>query len=77
MDSLRLSSIDIEKYGGKQVALLNGDIVASGETLEEVIAQVKRVLPEQPLRDVEFLIVPRTLSVIYYANRFPLRNIVL
>lgn len=77
MYSSQLPSIDIEKYGGKQVALLNGDIVACGETLEEVMSQVKQALPELPLRDVEFLIVPRTLSVIYYANRFSIRNIVL
>ena len=77
MNHESLPSVDIEKYGGKQVALVDGEVVAHGENLEEVICKVQQVLPERPLHDVEFLIVPRSLSVIYYANRFPIRNIVL
>ncbi|MBI4252978.1 hypothetical protein HY623_02225 [Candidatus Uhrbacteria bacterium] len=77
MTKASIPAIDIEKYGGKQVALLDGEVVAQGENLEEVIFKVRQTRPERSLHDVEFLIVPRSLSVLYYANRFPLRNIVL
>jgi orotate phosphoribosyltransferase-like protein len=67
MKKPKIPIIDIKKYGGKQVAIVNGKIMASGETLEEVIQRVKKRLPSKPLNQVHIFSVPSTLSVIYYA----------
>jgi len=58
--------IDIKKYGGRQVAIVDGKIIASGQILEEVIKRVKRLIPSKPLQKVKIFSVPKTLSVIYY-----------
>ena len=59
--------IDIKKYGGKQVAIVDGKIIASGQTLEGVIKRVKKLGFSRPLQEVRIFSVPKTLSVIYYA----------
>ena len=58
--------IDIKKYGGKQVAILDGKIIASGNTLEQVIERARKIAPKRPLVDIKVLAVPKTLTVIYY-----------
>lgn len=58
--------INIKKYGGKQVAIVDGKIAASGRTLEEVLNKVKQKLPSKPLQEIRIFSVPKTLSVIYY-----------
>lgn len=58
--------IDIKKYGGKQVAIVDGKIAASGRTLEEVLHKVKQEFPLKPLQEIRIFSVPKTLSVIYY-----------
>lgn len=57
--------IDIEQYGGKQVAILDGDVVAVGQTLSEVLANAKARFPGRPTSDFAFLIVPRSRYVLY------------
>jgi len=67
MKTISIPTIDIKKYGGKQVAIVDGKIVASGKTLEEVIKRVRKIIPSKPLQEVRIFAVPKTLSVIYYA----------
>ncbi len=38
----RIPTIDINKYGGQEVALENGKVIASGRMLAAVIKKVKR-----------------------------------
>lgn len=57
--------IDIKKYGGKQVAIVDGKIVASAYTLEELIKRIKKLIPAKPLQEVRIFSVPKTLSVIF------------
>lgn len=59
--------IDIKKYGGQQVAIVNGHIIATGMTLAEVITKARKRFPKQPLHEIRIFSVPKTLSVIYYA----------
>lgn len=66
MKRSKIPTIDIKKYGGKQVAILNGQIVAVGDTLGELLKQVKKVAPEKPLNEIRIFSVPKSLSVIYY-----------
>lgn len=60
--------IDVKKYGGKQVAVVEGKIIASGRTLEEVLFRARRKTPSKPLHEIKIFSVPKTLSVIYYAS---------
>ena len=58
--------IDIERYGGKQVAILDGKVVASGRTLAEVAKRARQKAPKRRLGDFRFLVVPETLHTIYF-----------
>ena len=62
-----LPTIDIKKYGGKQIAIANGKIVAHGKTLNEVIRKARKHLPRKPLHEIRIFTVPKTLTVIYHA----------
>lgn len=57
--------IDVKKYGGKQVAIVNGKIVASGTDTEEVLEQARRKFPGMTWRDILLVSVPRGLTVVY------------
>lgn len=67
MSSQQIPKIDVRKYGGKQVAIVDGKIIASGETLAEVIRRAKEIVPSKPLNEIRIFSVPKSLSVIYYA----------
>lgn len=60
--------VDVKKYGGKQVAIVEGKIVASGNTLEEVLRRASTKMPSRPLHEIKVFAVPKTLSVIYYVS---------
>ena len=66
----KIPTIDIEKYGGKQVAILDGKVIASGRTLGEVLQKARKKAPRRPLHDIKILAVPETLTVIYYVSRW-------
>ncbi len=57
--------INVKKYGGKQVAIVKGKIVASGSTAGEVLNAVRRKSPGATWRDVLLVTVPRGLTVVY------------
>jgi Family of unknown function (DUF5678) len=57
--------IDIKKYGGQQVAIVDGRVVASSRTLEEVIKKA-RGYPSIPLHDIKVFVVPVTVHTIYH-----------
>ena len=59
--------IDVKKYGGKQVAIVDGKIVAEGKTLEEVVRRAKNKLPTRSLSEIKIFSVPKSLAVIYHA----------
>ncbi|OGZ56475.1 MAG: hypothetical protein A3H64_00980 [Candidatus Ryanbacteria bacterium RIFCSPLOWO2_02_FULL_45_11c] len=62
----KIPTIDIKKYGGKEIAILNGTVVAVGKSLPDVIQKLKKIKPNQALREVLFLTVPKSLTVIYH-----------
>jgi hypothetical protein len=64
----RFPVIDVEKYGGKQIAVAGGKIIASGKTLKEVLDRAKREAPARPLSEIHIFSVPKTLAVIYHAR---------
>lgn len=66
MKRIKMPIIDVKKYGGKQVAVANGRIIASGHTLKEVVELAKKRAPHKPLHEISIFSVPPTLSVIYH-----------
>lgn len=62
-----IPTIDVKKYGGKQVAILDGEIIAVGNNLKEVIQKIKKYHPSRSISEIRIFSVPKTLSVIYYA----------
>ncbi len=57
--------IDVKKYGGKQVAIVRGKIVASGRTSGEVLEKARQKFPRATWRDILIVGVPRGITVIY------------
>lgn len=68
-----LPTIDVAKYGGQQVAILDGQVIASGVTLKELVARVRELVPKRPLFEVAIFSVPRSLAVIYHVSPLSLR----
>lgn len=65
MKKLALPIIDIKKYGGKQVALVSGKIVASGHSTRAVLEKAKRCVPKKDHNRIALFIVPKNLTVVY------------
>jgi len=57
--------IDIRKYGGRQVAIVKGKIIADGRDARTVLAKVKLKLPRATWRDILLISVPKGLTVVY------------
>lgn len=67
-DETQIPTINIKKYGGKQVAIVDGKVVAKGYTAQEVIGLAKKKMPKRPLSEIHIFAVPKTLHVIYYVS---------
>jgi len=63
-----IPTIDVKKYGGQQVAILDGKVIAAGRNLKEIIVKVRKSKPSCSLSEIHIFSVPKTLSVIYYAK---------
>lgn len=57
--------IDIKKYGGKQVAVMNGKIVAWGTNTRDVLKKAKRKFPQSRWHEITLVGVPKSLTVVY------------
>ena len=60
-----LPTIDVKKYGGKQVAIVKGKILASGTNTREVLERVKRNAPHAAWQEILLVSVPKGLRVVY------------
>jgi len=65
MEKSKIPIIDIKKYGGKQVAIIKGKIVASGNTAEEVLKKIRKKIPLIKWQDIILVSVPKGLTVVY------------
>lgn len=68
MKKLQIPTIDIRRYGGQQVAIVDGKIIATGATLGAVIAKARKQVPKRPLHEIKVISVPRSLAVIYHVE---------
>jgi hypothetical protein len=57
--------IDIKTYGGQQVAIVDGRIVAAGTDTEEVLQAAQKQVPGATWQDILLVSVPKSLNVIY------------
>ncbi|MBI2639803.1 MAG: hypothetical protein HYW90_02835 [Candidatus Sungbacteria bacterium] len=57
--------INVKKYGGQQVAIVGGKIVASGIDTTEVLKKAKRKFPRATWRDILLVSVPKGITVVY------------
>lgn len=65
MKRLQTPIIDVKKYGGKQVAIVKGKVVASGRTSSEVLRKAQQRFPRMRWRDILVVAVPRGVTVVY------------
>jgi len=65
MKKMNTPVIDVKKYGGKQVAIVKGKIVAADTTTEKVLKSVRRKLPRAVWRDILLVAVPEGTTVVY------------
>jgi hypothetical protein len=66
MKKLTLPTISIKKYGGKQVAIVKGKIVASGYSTHALIEKAKRSVPKKDHNRIALFVVPESLTVVYF-----------
>lgn len=66
MKRYKIPTINIKKYGGQQVAIVDGRVVAAGLTAKEVIEKARKRTSRKPLNEIAVFSVPKTLSVIYH-----------
>lgn len=62
----KVPTIDIKKYGGKQVAIVDGRIIASGKTLMDVTNKARKRASKKKFSEIRVFSVPKTMYVIYY-----------
>ena len=65
MAKFTIPVIDIKKYGGRQVAIAKGKIVADGLDTRAVLAKAKKRVPRATWRDILLVSVPKGLTVVY------------
>ena len=61
----KLPHLDVKKYGGKQVAILDGAVIATGRTLGGVVRAARKKAPGRPLNEIHIFSVPRSITVIF------------
>lgn len=69
LSKISMPVIDIKKYGGKQVAITDGKIIAVGRSLKEVINKARKIQPSKSLSEIRIFSVPKTLAAIYYVTK--------
>ena len=66
MKNFSTPTIDIKKYGGKQVAIVKGKIVASGRSTNGILRTAKKRVPKEDHDRIALFIVPKGLTVVYH-----------
>ncbi len=60
-----IPTIDVKKYGGKQVGIMNGKIVAAGKDAPDVLGKIRKKYPAVSWREVLLVSVPKGITVVY------------
>jgi len=57
--------IDFSKFRGKEVALVEGKIVAKGKSSKEVFEKAKKLFPKKSSKEIILLFVPKEEIFVY------------
>ena len=58
--AVKVPTIDVKKYGGLQVAIVNGKIIAEGHTWKEVLQNAQEKFPDTPLSEIRVFSIPKS-----------------
>jgi len=61
----KIPLIDFQRFKGKEVAIVEGKIVAEGKSSKAVFEKAKKLFPEKSSRDIILLSVPKEKIFIY------------
>ena len=61
----KIPLVDFSKFKGKEVAIVEGKVVAQGKSSKEVLVKAKKLFPEKPTRDIVLLSVPKERVFVY------------
>lgn len=65
MKKMQLPIIDVKKYGGKQVAIVDGKIVGVHNDTRVLVAEVRKKFPGVSWQEILLVSVPKGLTVVY------------
>lgn len=65
MKAVSFPVIDVKKYGGRQVAIVKGKIIASGRSTTALLRAAKKRVSEKDQSHITLLMVPKSLTVVY------------
>jgi len=61
----KIPLIDFSKFRGKEVAIVEGKVIAEGRTSKEVFEKAKKIFPNKPTTDISLLFVPKEELFVY------------
>ncbi|MDD5750809.1 MAG: DUF5678 domain-containing protein [Candidatus Pacebacteria bacterium] len=63
------TKVNFSKYKGKEVAIIKGRVVASGNSSRVVFETARKVFPKIAVKDIILLSVPKEKITIYVVRR--------
>ncbi len=66
MKKKNIPLIDFPKLKGKEVAIVEGKVVAAGRSSEEVFKRAKKLFPKKSAKDIVLLSIPKEEVFIYF-----------
>ncbi len=61
----KIPVVDFFKFKGKELAIIDGDIAASGKSSKEVFEKAKKLFPQKSTKDIVLLSVPKEEVFVY------------
>lgn len=62
----RIPIVDFSKFRGKEVAIVDGKVIAEGISSKEVFEKARKLFPKRLTRDIVLLSVPREKVFVYF-----------
>ncbi len=62
----KIPVIDFFKFRGKDLAIVDGKVVAEGESSKEAFEKAKKLFPEKSTKDILLLFVPKEEVFVYF-----------
>ena len=61
----KIPIVDFSKFRGKDLAIIDGKIIAEGESSKEVLEKAEKLFPQKATKDITLLSVPKERIFIY------------